>query len=56
VTTGERLQRYAELLEAGINVSQIHTDFMIGGAEVDVDGLDTGGNATPIIRGDAWQL
>ncbi len=45
-----------ELLDAGINVSAIHTDFMIGGVEVDVDGLDTGGDAMPIIRGDTWQL
>jgi aminopeptidase len=45
-----------ELLEAGINVSQVHTDFMIGGAEVDVDGIDAEGGVTPIIRGDAWQL
>jgi aminopeptidase len=45
-----------DLLEAGINVSNIHTDFMIGGDEVDVDGLDASGAATPIIRNDAWQL
>ena len=45
-----------ELLEAGINVSAVHTDFMVGGEDVDVDGLDTEGSATPIIRGDAWQL
>ncbi len=47
---------HEELLEAGINVSRIHIDFMIGGVDVDVDGLDADGNATPIIRGDAWQL
>ena len=45
-----------ELLGHGVNVSGIHVDFMIGGEEVDVDGLDQDGNATPIIRGDVWQL
>ncbi len=45
-----------QLLEHGVNVSGIHVDFMIGGVEVDVDGLDRDGNATPIISGDVWQL
>jgi aminopeptidase len=45
-----------ELLEHGVNVSGIHVDFMIGGEEVDVDGLDRDGKATPIIHGDVWQL
>jgi aminopeptidase len=44
------------LLERGVNVSAIHTDFMIGGREVEVDGLDAEGRATPLIRDDVWQL
>jgi aminopeptidase len=45
-----------ELQAMGVNRSRAHTDFMIGAPEVDVDGLDSTGAATPILRDNAWQL
>ena len=45
-----------ELLELGVNVSAAHVDFMIGSAEVDVDGLDADGNAEPVMRENRWVL
>jgi aminopeptidase len=45
-----------ELRERGINVSSVHTDFMIGGPEVAVDGVTADGKSVPILREDVWQL
>ncbi|EHM03268.1 putative aminopeptidase II [Acetobacteraceae bacterium AT-5844] len=41
---------------AGGNSSLIHVDWMIGSAEVDVDGLDAAGNVTPVMRKGEWAL
>ena len=46
----------AELDALGFNSSSIHTDFMIGGPEIEVDGIDTGGTAVPLLRDNVWQL
>ena len=40
----------------GMNISTVHTDFMVGRPELEVDGLTKDGQAVPIIRDETWQL
>jgi len=50
---------YAEAVDGGridgVNVSSVHTDFMIGGPAVAVDAVTRDGTVVPLIRDEAWQ-
>jgi aminopeptidase len=46
----------AELMSRGVNHSVVHVDFMVGGPEVDVDGVAADGAVIPLLRDDVWQL
>ena len=41
---------------AGANTSLVHVDFMIGSAEIDVDGIAAGGAVEPIMRKGEWSI
>jgi len=43
-----------EFGRAGGNVSTMHVDFMVGSANLDVDGIDGGGGSEPLMRGGCW--
>jgi aminopeptidase len=51
---------YVEAVEGGrvegVNVSSVHTDFMIGGPEVSVDAVTRTGDIVPLLRDNSWQL
>jgi aminopeptidase len=45
-----------ELASRGYNDSIVHTDFMVGGPDVSVLGVEPGGTEVPLIEDDAWAL
>lgn len=47
----------AEELEAhGVNASITHNDFMIGSAEMDIDGIKDDGTVVPVFRAGNWAI
>ncbi|MFC5559296.1 aminopeptidase [Ureibacillus thermophilus] len=43
-----------ELRAQGLNISNVHVDFMIGSAEMDIDGIQKDGSIVPIFRKGDW--
>ena len=41
---------------AAVNESGVHTDFMVGGPEVEIEGLERGGAWVPVLRDNQFQL
>jgi aminopeptidase len=39
-----------------LNQSSVHTDFMVGGHEVEIDGVAADGSAVPLLHGGEWQI
>lgn len=45
-----------ELAESGVNASITHVDFMIGSADMDIDGIAADGTAVPVFRNGNWAI
>jgi aminopeptidase len=43
-----------QLLAAGINRSLIHVDFMVGSADMDIDGIKADGSSVSVFRHGDW--
>ena len=41
-------------MAAGANSSAIHVDFMIGAADMDIDGVRADGSREPVMRRGEW--
>jgi len=42
--------------DEGLNVANMHVDFMVGGPELEVDAVLVDGTEEPLIRNEEWQL
>lgn len=46
----------AELKTAGLNRSNVHVDFMVGNAEMNIDGITKNGTVIPVFRNGEWAI
>lgn len=53
IAGGEEMSE-EEFQAAGGNSSLIHTDFMVGSGEMDIDGITKDGKAEPVMRAGEW--
>ena len=51
-----RERSFEDLFQAGLNRSAVHTDVVIGGPGVNVDGLTDAGDVVPLIADNHWVL
>lgn len=51
---GARELERDQLAEIGLNTSIVHEDFMIGSAEMDIDGIKADGSKIPVFRKGNW--
>ena len=51
---GARELEREQLAEIGLNTSIVHEDFMIGSAEMDIDGITADGSKIPVFRKGNW--
>jgi aminopeptidase len=42
--------------DEGLNIANMHVDFMVGGADLEVDAVLGDGTTLPLIRDEDWQL
>jgi aminopeptidase len=49
-------QTEEELRDRGMNVSNVHVDFMIGGPELEVRGVRRDGSEISLLRNTTWQV
>ncbi|WP_449539613.1 aminopeptidase [Ferdinandcohnia sp. Marseille-Q9671] len=53
---GGKTMSREELVEKGANSSITHVDFMVGSAEMDIDGITEDGTTEPVFRNGNWAL